>query len=148
MHDIGELILFTYEPKIYIEVLDELQHEKDMARNTLEESLMGFSHADLGAVLARKWNLPRMIKNGIFFHHNTTECDTEEDALMVAAVHVADSLCLFSGVGGTDMLPEGKKIHEVVIPDALGKIGLDEEKLEKYLDEMEDIKIEAEMFIE
>jgi len=148
LHDIGELILFTYENKIYLEVLGELGQDDTTERTVLEESIMGFSHADLGAVLARKWNLPKTIKNAIFFHHNTSDCDSEEDYLLVAIIHVADKLCLFSGVGGTDKLPAGKTILEAIIPEAAAKLGLNEQKLEKYLKEMESIKGEAELFIE
>jgi HD-like signal output (HDOD) protein len=119
-----------------------------LPRTQIEESVLGFSHTDLGAVLARKWNLPRQIKNAIFFHHNTTECDTEEDHQTVAAVHVADRLCAISGVGGTDKAPAGKTLKEIVIPDAITQLYLDDEKMEKYLWGMKDVKAEAELFME
>lgn len=148
LHDIGELILFTYENKTYLEVLGEIAVDDVMSRTAIEESVMGFSHTDLGAVLARKWNLPRMIKNAIFFHHNTVDCDCEEDHQIVAAVHIADKLCVFSGVGGTDQMPKGKTLKDIIIPDAITQTYIDDEKLEKYLLAMSDVKSEAEMFME
>jgi len=148
LHDIGELILFTYEKNSYLEVLGEIAIDDIMSRTVIEESMLGFSHADLGAILARKWNLPRVIKNAIFYHHNIDECDTEEDHQLVAAVHVADTLCLYGKVGGTDKLGTGKTIMEAVSADAVSRLGLDEGKMNAYLKEMGDIISEAKTFVE
>ncbi len=148
LHDIGELILFSYANKMYAEILEEIRIDTVMPRGGIEESIAGFSHSDLGAVLARKWNLPRTIKNAIFFHHNPADCDTEDDGQTVAAVYIADILCMFSAAGGTDTQPKGKTLMEVIFPGSIQKLGLTEEKLSWYLADMEKVRGEAEVLME
>ena len=62
-----------------------------------EMDIIGASHSQVGAWLAEKWNLPRMIVDGIAFHH--APWDAQEDRILVAIVSVANYLCHLNQIG-------------------------------------------------
>lgn len=138
LHDIGELILIKNEREIYQNLLEEIKTEETLPRIVIEESMIGFSHADLGAALARKWNLPRQIRNGIFFHHRIE--DSELENIIALVVYIADLLCGVSGFGGTDIKNHGKQIIELIDKKINSILGLKEDHYKIYLEEMEIIK--------
>ena len=90
LHDIGKLIFVSTEGVAYAE----------MARNaglfgpalvTAEESVMGFSHAALGARLLARWELPENICHAVEFHHQSP-ATVKHHQRLAATVHFANSL--------------------------------------------------------
>jgi putative nucleotidyltransferase with HDIG domain len=146
LHDIGELIIFKYEPGYFNEILVELKNEQMLPRTTIEETIMGFTHSDLGAAMARKWSLPRAIKNAIFFHHNPAECDT--DNAVVSVVHMADVICCVSGISGTDRQPDVKDVMKFISKKAMENVNFGKAEIEYYISMMGDIRAEADKLIE
>jgi HD-like signal output (HDOD) protein len=43
--------------------------EKDIPPRILERFSFGLNHADIGALIARKWNFPEQLVHGIRHHH-------------------------------------------------------------------------------
>jgi putative nucleotidyltransferase with HDIG domain len=68
LHDLGKLILYTQEPERYTTLL-ELQ-KRGVACHSSEQDAYGFTHADVGAVLANRWNLPVSFESAIGLHHS------------------------------------------------------------------------------
>jgi len=54
----------------------------------IEEELVGVNHAELGAAIAQKWNLPLELQDAIAYHHDPE--NATEGEILAAAVHVAD----------------------------------------------------------
>jgi|GEM_PF-1594069 putative nucleotidyltransferase with HDIG domain len=146
LHDIGELIMFKYEPKLFRDTISEINNSEGINRTIIEEAAVGFSHADLGAAISRRWNLPNTIKNGIFFHHAVEDSDT--DRRVIAAVHVADCLGVLTGVGGTDKMPSGKTIKDITAPEALDILKIDAKKIDPVIAEMQQVKCSAEALMD
>ena len=146
LHDIGELVIFKYEPGYFNEILGELKNEQMMPRMTIEETIMGFTHSDLGAAMARKWLLPRAIKNAIFFHHNPADCDTDNS--VVSVVHMADVICCVSGISGTDRQPDVKDVMKFISKEAMGNVRFGNAEIQYYISMMADIRAEADKLIE
>ena len=72
---------------------------------TLEEaeiSVIETGHAQVGAWLAEKWNLPTLICDTILHHHDPWESTTER--LFVASVSLGDYLCHQSNIGQSGRL--------------------------------------------
>jgi putative nucleotidyltransferase with HDIG domain len=144
LHDIGELIMFKYEPELFKEIIFELKKSGDLSRTAVEESIIGFSHADLGAAMARKWNLPRAIRNAIFFHHSPGNSDNEVDKFVIAAVNTADSFCAAAKIGGTDILAKNDNIKDILSKESVSILKLDQEKIKLFTEQMNEIKNSAE----
>lgn len=75
MHDVGYSVLAHLD----IERSDELQTrmvtEPDHLSLSIEHEVVDVSHDELGAELARHWNLPEEIVSAIRFHHEVQKSD-------------------------------------------------------------------------
>lgn len=80
--DMGMLAIFTSLKDEYIEVIQDIDHTQ---LTEVEESAIGFSHAEVGARLAQQWKLPVEIVNAIRYHHSP-ESATDGDIEMIRAV--------------------------------------------------------------
>lgn len=87
LHDIGKIVLNMKNPVIYRKVI-ELVHK---GANILdaENMLFGTNHCDVGFLLAKKWQLPIVVINGIKYHHNPQASSMSNFAYIV---YVSDRL--------------------------------------------------------
>lgn len=68
MHDIGILIIIQYFSHEFKEIKTLVESGKfDMLR--AEEAVIGTNHAEIGAWMAEKWNLPEQLINCVRYHH-------------------------------------------------------------------------------
>ncbi|NLG18683.1 MAG: HDOD domain-containing protein [Fibrobacter sp.] len=96
LHDIGKLIFCEYMSREYLEVC-EYARENKIALLDAEKRVLGFSHAELGKILAEKWALPSDLGHAIIYHHNPG--DAHELVDLVTTVHIADLFAHESGNG-------------------------------------------------
>jgi HD-like signal output (HDOD) protein len=69
LHDIGKLILATATRKKYAEVLKLVDFE-NIGLCDAERSILGCTHAEVGAYLLGAWGLPGPIVEAVAWHHN------------------------------------------------------------------------------
>ena len=117
MHDIGYLVLERFMPAELDKVLEEAKRS-NRSLVACEEAVMGFTHAEVGAMLADKWGLSEIIKNAIMFHHNPFADTTCRETTQIIAT--ANELAYQSGFRnqgyGPDALSDRLK-EAVGIPD-------------------------------
>ena len=79
MHDLGKIILVLNN----MAIMEDAEHVEYGGRSLceLEKELMGFTHADVGALLAEKWNLPQEICDAIKNHHSPEVLEDVGDPL-------------------------------------------------------------------
>ncbi|MBI5753316.1 MAG: HDOD domain-containing protein [Hydrogenophilales bacterium] len=94
LHDIGIAVLGCCLEEEYRAVLDRV-HAQDCAIMEAELATLGFTHNDLGAVLAEQWKFPPAIQEAIRGHHDLKP----EAAPLVRVVHVANVLALTLDIG-------------------------------------------------
>ena len=111
LHDMGIVVLAANEKRKfsrilethntrYLKALDAQQPPPTLIE--VEEEILGFNHADLGAWLANKWKLPTSISETIRYHHSEVDkCVNKE---IVALVQLSDFLCNRDSL---DFLPVG-----------------------------------------
>ena len=68
LHDIGVLMLLSTHPEAYVPVL-EASRERDCPLAAAERDALGFDHAEAGAALAARWQLPDEIARAVAQHH-------------------------------------------------------------------------------
>ena len=91
LHDIGELVIFNRLPEQAKEaLLHVLDSVDDLPVFEAERQAMGFDHAQVGAELARQWNLPPLLTECIGCHHAIGEAQNYPRE--VALVHLANIL--------------------------------------------------------
>lgn len=94
LHDIGRLIIFYYSPDEAKLILESANND-DYQLLTAEIKVLGFSHAQVGAELARVWLLPDLLECSISSHHKPLDSDPKfriESLLIHIADCVADTL--------------------------------------------------------
>lgn len=96
LHDIGKVVLGTYAGVDGEEIRKVCQKE-GVQFEVAERKVLGTDHAEVGAALLRLWNMPENIVSVVEFHHGGVPL---ENGLAPHMVHLANSFCLMSGVGG------------------------------------------------
>jgi len=89
LHDIGSLLINYQLPEQAKEILAQSNHHRQR-RFLIEQEILGFSHADVGAELLRLWGLPDYIISSVEYHH--TPSLTNRFQQDVAIAHIANYL--------------------------------------------------------
>ena len=85
----GKVVLLESLSEDYLEVLAHARRT-GCALHLSEEQCLGFTHVDVGALLAARWQLPEDVATSIQYHHGPTEKIRGEPA--VAVVAIADQI--------------------------------------------------------
>ena len=102
LHDIGKVILDQYVAESFAEILRRV-NEEEQSFLEAEQEVLGFSHQDIGAQVAEKWQLPDVMVRCIRHHHDPTSLDPPDP--VVDMVYLADSITILLGIGvGADGL--------------------------------------------
>lgn len=96
LHDIGKVVLNEYVAEEFTEIVRRVTEEK-LTFIEAEQQVLGFSHEQVGAMLAEKWKLPDPIVRCIRYHHDPSLLDTPDH--LVDAVYLANCVCLLLGLG-------------------------------------------------
>ncbi|AVX20512.1 MULTISPECIES: HDOD domain-containing protein [Carboxydocella] len=94
IHDIGKVVLNEFIFEDYQQVLQKVETEQKPFVE-VEKEILGYSHAEAGALLGEKWKLPQNIVETIAYHHQPKDHTNK----LVHIVHLADALCLMLGIG-------------------------------------------------
>lgn len=134
LHDIGKVILNHTMKEAYFEVVERVS-EGEIPFNQVEDEILGFNHAVVGARVAGKWNLPDQMVEAIAFHHDPEKATVNPK--LTAIIHLADAICVAMGIGiGVDgmLYPMSGK--------ALELLSLDEIGIEAIINELTDILVD------
>ncbi|MDO5576205.1 MAG: HDOD domain-containing protein, partial [Fibrobacter sp.] len=89
LHDIGKVILNQYFHDEFMEIIRLASSGTEFDAAELE--VIGTGHAQIGAWLAEKWNLPKIISSAILYHHDPW--NSPEEKLFNAIIMLSDYLC-------------------------------------------------------
>lgn len=97
MHDIGKSVLFLQVPG----KMRDIALSVNGKQNSLdaERELLGFTHTEVGRLLAQKWRLPLAMEEVLANHHEPDGADYARE--LVHVVSIANSLCHKLGIGLT-----------------------------------------------
>ncbi|RPH94861.1 HDOD domain-containing protein [candidate division KSB1 bacterium] len=96
LHDIGKFILSRHLAGEVKEEIKKVEHEHRLPYVEAERAVLGFDHAQVGGVIARRWNFPDTLADAIARHHHPRH-DGENSAL--CAVHIGNAVAKIIGVG-------------------------------------------------
>jgi len=71
LHDVGQLALLTTVPDRYLPMLRNCVGEQVLMIQ--EQAVFGLTHAEVGAWLAKRWNLHSLFADSILYHHESLE---------------------------------------------------------------------------
>jgi HD-like signal output (HDOD) protein len=125
LHDIGKIILMEKAAPKYLAMLRKAAQQK-RPETEVEQEDLGFTHADVGSVLAIKWFLPEDLAIAIRYHH-TPSRDPFHRSLS-SLIHLADQLAWSAGnpsTVGTVLPPLDHEVYD--------QVGLDPTRVEELL---------------
>jgi putative nucleotidyltransferase with HDIG domain len=91
LHDMGKIIFSNVHPDLLNKIKDFCS-EKNLPASTFEDLAAGMSHAEIGALIAEKWNFPENLVLAIRFHHDPSSAPGEQRDL-VDTVYLANMFC-------------------------------------------------------
>jgi putative nucleotidyltransferase with HDIG domain len=91
LHDMGKIIFSNVHPDLMKRIRDFCD-QKGLPPTTFENLAAGMNHADIGALLAEKWNFPDSLINAIRYHHDPASAP-EQDRVLVDTVYLANMFC-------------------------------------------------------
>jgi putative nucleotidyltransferase with HDIG domain len=91
LHDIGKIIFSNVHPDL-LEKIKKFCVDRGLPASTLENLSAGMNHAELGSLIAEKWNFPDRLVMAIRYHHDPLSVAPEYRDF-VDAVYLANMLC-------------------------------------------------------
>lgn len=137
LHDIGKIIMLEKASAKYLPMLAK-SAQLHRAELDVEQEEFGFTHADVGSVLAIKWFLPEDLTIAIRYHHSPSRDPFHRS--LSSLIHLADHLAWSAGNPSTVGTPKPPIEHEVY-----DQVGLDPRRVEDLLPQIQDDFAAAEM---
>ncbi|CAH1212562.1 HDOD domain-containing protein [Candidatus Nitrotoga sp. BS] len=98
LHDIGYLALAFLDPKRSDQLHFRLAVEPDYPALNIEQEMLEISHDELGAELARHWNLPDEIVTVLRYHHTPDVIEAAAGQPIVHMINLAEKLLASFGM--------------------------------------------------
>lgn len=132
LHDLGKVLLMEHSPERYAKVLRRAAAEV-VPDAAVEAQDYGFTHAEVGALLADRWQLPQPLTQAIRFHHQPGAAGVDgAQAVLVHAANYAAARLACASTGSQS----GAGQRGVLEVAALAVIGLTKQRLEELLPEL------------
>lgn len=120
LHDIGKIILISHDPDAMSGV-SESSSESEMLRS--EVARFGYNHAEVGALVARRWGLPDEVCLSLLNHHDPSQA--EQPMIVTHIVDAADMIANSYGFGVR--LEDSARLEHT---ESVIKLGLTPEQME------------------
>jgi putative nucleotidyltransferase with HDIG domain len=91
LHDMGKIIFSNVHPDLLTKVKN-FCNEKNLPPSTMEDLSAGMNHAEIGAMIAEKWNFPESLVCAIRFHHDPLG-GPPKYKILVETVYLANMFC-------------------------------------------------------
>lgn len=130
LHDIGKIILMERLAPRYLGMLRK-SVEDGRPEIDVEQEELGFTHSDVGSVLAIKWLLPEDLAIAIRYHHAPSRDPFHRS--LSSLIHLADQLAWRAGNPSTVGTHLASLDHEVY-----DQIGLDPDQVEELLPQIQE----------
>ena len=120
LHDVGKLVMSRFVEPVDLKAI-EMVREAGITRIQAETEVLGVNHAELGGLIATKWELPETLVRGIAYHHvpqHPAARDEPGAGLIAYGVHVADVVAKAVGAGRDD------NAELETFAEAMGELGL------------------------
>lgn len=139
LHDIGKIVEMLFLPDEFAKVVAAI-NKNNILMITAEEQVLGYNHAEIGKLLADRWNLPVKLEQVIAHHHQPASAGSF--IMEASIVHLADIFCraLNMGYGGDDKIPSLDKL-------AWESLKIKTDSIERIMETMQDEYSDISTFI-
>jgi HD-like signal output (HDOD) protein len=128
MHDIGKAVLFLRVPTQMREIMQEVYNsETNFAE--VEQQVLGFTHAQVGQMVADKWRFAVDIEDAISNHHHPEQARTARELAHI--ISLGNLLCHKLEIG-----PTRKPDLDVSDLESAKALGIGPDQISEILEEM------------
>lgn len=99
LHDIGKIILEQHFHEEFTQALKQ-SLERRIPLFQAEAEVFGADHAEIGAWLGQRWNLPEEVHQVIQWHHNP-ENGNDKNIELLRLCHTANHICNIENLGNS-----------------------------------------------
>jgi len=96
LRDIGKVVLNQYVHSAFDQIMDRVKNQMIPFKEA-EFQVLGFDHAQIGAIVAEKWHFPHALQCIIRHHHTPLEAET--CIAEASLVCLADTICRKMEIG-------------------------------------------------
>ncbi len=96
MHDIGKPVLLKNLADRYMPIINDV-YRGEATFHDAELVILGFSHAQVGSILAEKWNFPPQLAEAIGFHHDPDSAP--KFSQLASITSLANQVMIYLGIG-------------------------------------------------
>lgn len=119
LHDVGKLVLERHLDESAAAGLRRARTEGHLDEDESEVEILQVSHAEVGALVARAWELPEVIAEGIQHHHHPLSATGEQGRYLAYLVQLGDAVASAIGADCGEVPVAGG-----LSPDVAGALGL------------------------
>ncbi len=126
LHDVGSLVIYQKMPEQAAKILMTIQHDRRLL-SSVEQEILGFTHADVGKELLCSWGLPVSLYQVVEFYRQPD----------LAINHKLDVIALYLASRLVDDRGFGRPVQHtlVEIPDHyLASLHISREQMEQIMD--------------
>jgi putative nucleotidyltransferase with HDIG domain len=138
LHDIGKIVIARYLPNGLSHVAEMVKTQQCSVYDA-ETRILGASHADIGAYVLEKWNLPPAVTEAVEFHHHPTRSHFQ--FYMAAICYLANILAHRSKIGNS-----GDDMERELDPMVRDYFGLTAQHMQDLQDNLVFKRLEIEAF--
>jgi putative nucleotidyltransferase with HDIG domain len=139
LHDIGKLIVDSRLSRQPVPV-SEVAGQNGIPLHEAERLLLGFDHAQIGALVIEKWQLSARLAEAVAYHHAPLKAP--EMSLLPSITYLADVVATMAGVPGQGNLTSMTADYEVI-----SQLGLDAERVDSLLGRLHETLGEVDQFL-
>lgn len=138
LRDIGKVIVSYYLTDHFKQIMNMVENE-GISFLEAEENVLGFHHGQVGAEIAKKWNLPEDLVEAIAYHHSPEKATI--NFKLTSIVHIADAIVMMMGIGlGVDGMVYN------LSEEATKVLGVDGSMLEQLISDCSDLLVDEDAF--
>lgn len=93
LHDMGKLV-FTMARPDFLDGIKDICRQRNVSADVFEKLLAGVNHAEIGALIAEKWNFPTIIIS-VIRHHHEPDLAPSSTKKLTSLVYLADMIAHF-----------------------------------------------------
>jgi putative nucleotidyltransferase with HDIG domain len=132
-HDIGKIILNSLDNQQFQIVVQKCYND-GMSFTDAEEVVFGYSHAEVGGLVIKKWNFPAILMQAVLKHHSFDFAEDEDtyQVRLTCVVGLANMFCHRLGLGVRN--PDDDLVLHETVPAQM--LNLDEARIEALLEKI------------
>jgi len=144
LHDVGKMVISVYMPEQAQRIKETKQQNPNSPDYRIEETILGYNHTQIGALLGDHWKLPARLIEAIKFHHFPGLKESEDNNLPYL-IHLANHLAKYA----FDYDPEDENSYiDPVEAGVINIVGTSEEELHQLAMRLREEYVKAETFME